>query len=880
MLKDINNRRPDRQLERNLVFLAYAIMFMSLSLFALFIYPQFSFYIVLCVIVWNVLCILATIRILKVSEHAIGFGALAAEILNDKSKYCRVDNSKGEAIIANKLAREYFGDQPVLTFFEKNMIDTAANKLDLQKLTSAISKLQTVTVTFSVNPRKNSVFVTEEWFKVSIKPIYLNKTDIFEGEYSLKKICKECYILWTVENVTGYKNMEQVFENELSSLHNCLDFLPVGLYTCDMNGKIEYINNTLADYLRTDKNAAIGKEIDVFVAHKPELLHAGSGAFSGNLMFKTGRGVKEVFVKQYNVRENNELKTRGVVVWDVPNDADLRDKLHLLADRFERLFNTAPIGIIFADKNLQIEHVNDYVEKLFDASAEDLARKKLSTFFNDEIKQKLKEVQEAYSLNNEKEYRFDAALKTAKAQFTVHLNVAPMKANYSSLSGEIVGLIIYLEDTTRKRDLEMQVEQAQKMQAFGQMAGGVAHDFNNLLTAVICQCELLIQRHGVGDPSFSDLVQLKNNVNRAAGIARQLLSISRKQPLNPKLVDITESFMEIYSLLSRMTGERITLQINHGTDLGYVRIDTTQFSQVMINLVLNARDAMNGKGSLTISTRAERLNKPYQFGAEQIPPGDFVVISVTDTGCGIKQEHLNRIFEPFFTTKHNNIDSGSGLGLAMVYSIVQQMSGFIKVQSKEGVGTTFEIYLPAYESLDDEQVTSAQPTEEVILDKSGKAALTAQPSAVNMNGDKLILDMNIAAFDSQRKLLCNPGDIKIIFVEDEDAVRIVGARGLKQKGFNVTDCISAENALEHIENGEKFDMMITDMVLPGMSGADLAKIMHQKQPEALIILASGYSEEIARKELAGSQEFFFLSKPYSLGNLGKKVMEVLANGRK
>ena len=168
MLKDINNRRPDRQLERNLVFLAYAIMFMSLSLFALFIYPQYSFYIVLCVIIWNVLCILVTIRILKVSEHAIGFGALAAEILNDKNKYCRVDNSKGEAIIANKLAREYFGDQPVLTFFEKNIIDTAANKLDLQKLTSAISKLQTVTVTFSVNTSKNSVFVTESGLRSAL----------------------------------------------------------------------------------------------------------------------------------------------------------------------------------------------------------------------------------------------------------------------------------------------------------------------------------------------------------------------------------------------------------------------------------------------------------------------------------------------------------------------------------------------------------------------------------------------------------------------------------------------------------------------------------------------------------------------------------------
>lgn len=285
MLGNINNRRPDRQLERNLVFLAYAIMFMSLSLFAFFIYPQYALYILICVAVWNILCILVTIRILKVSEHAIGFGAMAAEILNNKTTYYRVDNSKGEAIIANKLARAYFADLSVLEFLEKNIIDSAANKLDLQKLTAAVHKLQEVTVTLSINPHKDSVFVVEEWLRVSVKPIYLDKTDIFEGEFSLKKIHKESYILWSVENITSDKNMNQIFANEMSSLHNFLDFLPVGLYTCNQEGKIEYINNLLADWWHTDKNAAIGKRVDDFVAYKPELLHAANGTYHDNLMF-------------------------------------------------------------------------------------------------------------------------------------------------------------------------------------------------------------------------------------------------------------------------------------------------------------------------------------------------------------------------------------------------------------------------------------------------------------------------------------------------------------------------------------------------------------------------------------------------------------------
>ena len=877
MLKDINRQRPDRQLERNLVFLAYAIMFMSLSLFALFLYPQYTFYIIISIVVWNILCILVTIRILKVSENAIGFGTLAAEILNDKKKYHRIDNAAGVTILANRAAAEYFKGKSVLEFLEHNIIDSSANKLDLQKLISAVNKLQETTVHLSINPNKNSVFVAEEWLRVSVKPIYLKKADIFEDEFSLKKIRKETYIFWTVENITSYKNMEQVYQNEMSSLHNFLDFLPVGLYTCNSAGKIEYINNTLAAYLNTDKNEAANKSLDDFIAYKPEQLHDSSGVFNGNIIFKTEQGSVEAFVRQQNIRENSEIKTRGVVIWNLPNDESLKQQLNAVTDKFEWLFNTTPIGIIFADKHQKILEVNNHIAEIYEKTASEITRKKVSEYFDGESKNRIKEILKNYAQNNSEEYDFETVLTFTHEEKNVQIHVSPMTMHYTDLSGEINGFIMYITDTTNKRNLEMQVAQAQKMQAFGQLAGGVAHDFNNLLTAVIGYCDLLIQRHGVGDPSFSDLVQLKQNANRAAGVARQLLAISRKQPLNPKLIDVTEAFTEIDHLLSRLIGEQIRFQINYGADLGYIRVDPVQFSQVMINLVINAKDAMNGKGTLTISTRGERLSEPYHFGTDIIKPGDFVVISVTDTGCGIPSENINRIFEPFFSTKKNVVGSGTGLGLAMVYGIVRQTEGFIKVHSEVNKGTTFEIYLPAYESDKEEQI-SELPKEEIIRDKDGNAALeTFSGTALNMGqNQKMILGLNVSAFDSQRRLAVNSGEIRILFVEDEDAVRTVGARGLKQKGFDVVDCISAENALEHIENGEKFDMMITDMMMPGLSGAELAKIVHEKYPHMMIILASGYSEEIARKELAGSSDFYFLSKPYSLGDLHKKVQEVLA----
>ncbi|MBR3676084.1 MAG: response regulator [Alphaproteobacteria bacterium] len=874
MLKDINRRRPDRQLERNLLFLAYAIMFMSLSLFALFIYPDYSFYIIISIVIWNVLCILITIRILQVSETAIGFGALSAEILNDKSKYCRVDNAEGEAILINRAAEEYFRNTPILTFLEQNIIDLPANKMDLQKLISAVNKLQSATVELSINPHQNSVFVAEEWLRVSVKPIYLNKADIFESEFSLKKIRRETYIFWTVENISAYKNMDAVFKGEMTSLHSFLDYLPVGLYTCDDKGCIEYINNILAEKLNTDKNDAIGKKIDDFIAYKPELLHTPNGEYDDNITFKSVHGHLDAYVKQRNIREKNELKTRGVVICDLPNDEELRNRLNLVVSKFEQMFNTAPIGILLLDEHGLIIEINKYVERLLGRSGKDLAGQKVSAYLNDEAQKQLAKIISAEIVDTDNNV-LEAILNAGDAEKNVRLTI--FAADSGDYGEPQTGYVLYLQDTTNRRSLEMQVAQAQKMESFGQLVGMVAHDFNNLLTAVVGYCDLLLRRHGIGDPSFVDLIELKNNVTKASGVARQLLTISRRQPLNPKVIEATEAFTENDHLISRILGEKIKLVENYGQDLGYIRVDTVQLSQVLLNLAINARDAMNGEGTLTLSAHVESLNKPYHYGADIIKPGDFVVISVSDTGCGIPPENLERIFEPFFSTKKNILNSGTGLGLAMVDSIVRQTGGFMKVYSEVGKGTTFEIYLPSYDNSENVKEIHEQPKEEVILDKSGNAALkTILPHYADNTSQKVILGLNIAEFDSQRSVALNPGEIRILFVDDEDAVRMVGARGLRQKGYEVVDCISAENAMEHIDAGEKFDLVITDMRMPGMSGAELATILHERYPQMRIILASGYSEEIARKELAGSQDFYFIAKPYGLDDLNKKVKAVLA----
>ena len=435
-------------------------------------------------------------------------------------------------------------------------------------------------------------------------------------------------------------------------------------------------------------------------------------------------------------------------------------------------------------------------------------------------------------------------------------------------------------DATARKNLELQFAQAQKMQAMGQLAGGVAHDFNNLLTAMIGFCDLLLQRHGVGDPSFTDIIQIKQNANRAAGLVRQLLAFSRKQPLKPKLIDVTENFAELSHMLKRILGEQIQLKFRHGTDLGYIRVDPVQFSQVIINLAVNAKDAMNNQGTLTISTRVETLTEPYRFGADTIKPGDFVVIEVKDTGCGIPIENLTRIFEPFFSTKQNIVGSGTGLGLAMVYGIVRQTEGFIKVDSIIGKGTAFSIFLPRFEQSDLPADTDGKTDEKNITASDGTPILTVrkESSAAPAAGSpKLIFGLNVSSIDRSHETAAASENIRILFVEDEDSVRTFAVRALKKKGYDVIGCNSAENALEYLENDTDFQLMITDMVMPGRSGAELAGIVREKIPGIKILLASGYSEEIARRELAGSDDFAFIAKPFSLGDLTKKVFSVLNN---
>ncbi|MBM3517538.1 MAG: response regulator [Alphaproteobacteria bacterium] len=402
------------------------------------------------------------------------------------------------------------------------------------------------------------------------------------------------------------------------------------------------------------------------------------------------------------------------------------------------------------------------------------------------------------------------------------------------------GAIVYLIDTSAQKRFEEQYAQSQKLETVGQIAGGIAHDFNNLLTAMLGFCDLLLLRHEPGDQSFADIMQIKQNANRAANLVRQLLAFSRQQTLQPKVLNLTGVLAELAHLLRRLIGENIELTIVHDRDLGLIKADQTQLEQVIINLAATARDAMAAGGRLTLRTSNVDFAEPTRFGGETIPPGGYVLMEVTGTGVGIAEEHLAKIFEPLFSTKA--LGAGTGLGLSTVYGIVKQTGGFIVAASEEGRGATFRIYLLRH----------------------APEAVAAAPAA--------------AESGPERRDLTGKGSV--LLVEDKAPVRVFAARALTNKGYTVVEADSGEATLAHLERGgPPFDLLISDVVMPGMDDPTLLRAARALQPGVKAVLISGYAEEVFRRSLGREEGVVFLGKPFSLKDLAATVKAVIAGER-
>jgi signal transduction histidine kinase/ActR/RegA family two-component response regulator/PAS domain-containing protein len=409
-------------------------------------------------------------------------------------------------------------------------------------------------------------------------------------------------------------------------------------------------------------------------------------------------------------------------------------------------------------------------------------------------------------------------------------------------------LVAYLIDITEHKALEMHFAHSQKMQAVGQLAGGIAHDFNNLLTAMTGFCDLLLIRHPAGDQSFANIMQIKQNATRAANLVKQLLAFSRKQVLQPKVLDISDVLAELSDLIRRLIGENIELKLNHGKDLKLVKVDQGQFEQVIINLAVNARDAMISGGTLSISTQNVTVDKHYYLDPQIIRPlddeqleyGEYVLIEVEDTGSGIPEEIIRKVFEPFFSTKE--VGAGTGLGLSTVYGIIKQTNGNIYLKSKEGIGTKFYIYLKA------------------------------------CSEKKMGIDDITHTNDNQEKIVSDDltGNGTILLVEDEMPVRMFAAHALTNKGYKILEADNADSAIEMIKNNnEKIDVIISDVIMPGISGPAMISEIKKSLPDVKVIFISGYAEDTFINSFCNDQLSYFLPKPFTLKELAHKVKEVM-----
>ncbi|WP_240957011.1 response regulator [Pseudopontixanthobacter vadosimaris] len=408
-------------------------------------------------------------------------------------------------------------------------------------------------------------------------------------------------------------------------------------------------------------------------------------------------------------------------------------------------------------------------------------------------------------------------------------------------------VLLSLADSSEETKLKRQVAQATKMQAVGQLAGGVAHDFNNVLTAIIGYCDLMLLRHTPGDSDYDDIQQIRANSNRAASLTRQLLAFSRQQTLRPEILQLPDVVSEVSQLLKRLLGEKVTLRVRHDRDLGPVRADPQQLEQVIVNLAVNARDAMlaspEGTGRLTLATRRVSASDIRKMGSDILPVADYTVLLVQDTGGGIPADKLGKIFEPFFTTKE--LGKGTGLGLSTVYGIVKQSGGFIFADNigtagQKPEGARFTVYLPVYHGELPEQKT-------------------AEPAEV------------------KREATPWSGGGRVLLVEDEDMVRAVAERALSRAGYKVTPCSDGEEGLAAIANGGEYDVVVSDVVMPGMDGPAMVRAIRRVYPDLPVLFMSGYAEEQLRRDI-DVENMHFLPKPFSVQQIGERVGAILSGG--
>ena len=666
--------------------------------------------------------------------------------------------------------------------------------------------------------------------------------------------------VWSLADVTADRDRQ---ENVFQVLQHSIDYLdhaPAGFFSVDDKGDVVYLNATLADWLDQDL-AQVGsgglKLADLVAGDGAALITTLRGApgevktevLDLDLRTRSGRTLPvRVYHKLAFGSDGTAGASRSLVLNRARDDGT--DPLRAAEIRFMRFFHTTPMAIATIDRQGGVVRTNPLFARLFhgarggDGQKETEDRSILSIVAERDREALGAAIQQAAQGKSDTA-PVDATLAVDGERFGRFYVTAVEEEERDQEAA-----IVYVLETTEQRELENKVTQQQKMELVGQLAGGIAHDFNNVLSAIMMATDFLLNAHKPTDPSFADIIQIKQNANRAASLVRHLLAFSRKQTLRPQVLDLGEVLSDLTMLLRRLIGEKVTLEVVHGRDLWPVKADISQLEQVIVNLAVNARDAMPNGGRLQVRTANVVASECARFRAKGMPAADYVLVEVTDTGSGIPAKIVDKIFEPFFSTKE--VGKGTGLGLSTVYGIIKQTGGFVYVETAENKGATFRIFLPRH-------VATAQDI----------AAAAEAPAAGGA----------LAAGDQGKRAPSADltGEGTILLVEDEEGLRQLNARGLASRGYTVLEAGNGVEAIEILERHQgKVDLVVSDVVMPEMDGPTLLRELRSRNPALKIIFVSGYAEDAFQKHLPADGQFAFLAKPFTLKQLVNEVKETLA----
>jgi two-component system, cell cycle sensor histidine kinase and response regulator CckA len=682
------------------------------------------------------------------------------------------------------------------------------------------------------------------WLRMRVRPLGKSKQE-------------QKYAVWSIADITRDRERQEDVFQELQHAIEYLDHAPCGFFSVNAEGNLVYVNATLANWLDYDL-AEIGsgglRLTDVVSGDGASLLtsivavpgEVRTEVFDIDLKM---RGGKTMPVRLYHKlafgADGAPGPSRTLVISRARDERS--DPERAAEVRFMRFFDHTPMAIATVDRSGAVVRANARYAKLAqNLSADAAAAKSIFRAVSPRDRNLL-----VAAINQAAEGQADippveVMLDGPKERFGQFFVTAVEESER-----ETEAAIVYLLETTERRTLENQINQSQKMEMVGQLAGGIAHDFNNVLSAIMMANDFLLNAHKPTDPSFQDIMQIKQNATRAATLVRQLLAFSRRQTLRPQVLDLGDALSDLTMLLRRLIGEKVKLDLNHGRDLWPVKVDVSQFEQVIVNLAVNARDAMPDGGKLTVRTGNVAAEETAQAAYKGMPVADYVRITITDTGTGIPPEIRDKIFEPFFSTKE--VGKGTGLGLSTVYGIIKQTGGFIYVDSEVGKGTSFNIFLPRH------HVEQEAQAEQQHAGGNGAARETAATAGTET---KPRADMT--------------GQGTILLVEDEEGLRALNARGLRSRGYSVIEASNGIEAMEALEecNGE-VDLVVSDVVMPEMDGPTLLKAMRDRNPEVKIIFVSGYAEDAFEKSLPENQQFAFLPKPFTLSQLVAAVKETM-----